>query len=564
MRISVLALSIACAVTLGTTAVQARGMLGAYLAGRQASELSDFQAAEQYYTRALALDQSNAQTYERLLFAQLALGHIRNAKPIADRFAASGFDSQFANMVILTDLSQKKKFDQVLARLEDGTGIGSLVDGLIKGWALSGKGDIQGASAAFDAMAAEPGLSGFAVYHKWLMLASVGKFEQAEKEFSKIENDPTQMTRRAVILRIKGMLQQGQHAQAATYMDALFKGDMDPELAALRAVIDSGATVDFPVSSAEMGIAEVFYAIADVLSSDSDDEYTLIYGRLAEYLNPAHIDAILLNANVLDRLGQYSLSAQTYLKIPQDNPIYYVAELGRVDTLRKSGRIDAAIEGLTQLARSHGDISDVHTSLGNILRREERYEEAIDAYDRAIALFDEADKKQWFTVYGRAICYERLNLWEPAEADFRRALELSPNQPQILNYLGYSMVEKKINLDEAQALIEKAVDLSPDSGYIIDSLGWVLFRLGKYQEAVPHLEKAAELMSIDPIVNDHLGDAYWAVGRKLEAKFQWQRALSFDPEEKEADRIRRKLDVGLDAVLKEEGADPLALVTNEN
>ena len=238
--------------------------------------------------------------------------------------------------------------------------------------------------------------------------------------------------------------------------------------------------------------------------------------------------------------------------------------MGRAETLRKSGNVDGAIEALSQLARTHADISDVHTSLGNVLRREEQFEAAIDAYDKAIDLFETPERSQWFTVYGRAIAYERLDLWDPAEADFRRALELAPNQPQVLNYLGYSMVEKRINLKEAQEMIETAVDLSPDSGYIIDSLGWVLFRLGKYSEAVPYLERAAELMSIDPIVNDHLGDAYWAVGRKLEAQFQWQRALSFDPVDKEAERIRRKLDVCLDAVLAEEGAEPLSLVQNDD
>ncbi len=564
MRIPFLAISLACTLSLSTTTLNAQGALGAYLAGRQANEVSDFQSAAQYFTRALALGGRTAETYENLIFAQLALGQIKSAKPIADKFNADGFTSQFANMAILTELAKYGAYDRILKQLDAEQGIGHLVDGLIKGWALAGTGDIQGASAAFDKMGQEKGLSGFATYHKGLMLATVGDYAAAEDQFARVESDPTQMTRRAVILRIIGMLQMDQFEQAATYMDALFKGVMDPELAALRAMIDVGAKVDFPITSAAIGMAEVFFAVADVLSAESDDEYTLIYGRLAEYLNPQHIDVILLNASLLDRLGQYNLSAQVYRQIPQNSAIYYVAELGRADTLRKSGRVDAAIEALTQLARSHGTVPDVHTSLGNILRREEQYKAAIDAYDKAIALYETPERSQWFTHYGRAISYERLDLWDLAEADFRKALELSPDQPQVLNYLGYSMVEKQINLTEAQELIAKAVELSPESGYIIDSLGWVLFRLGKYQDAVPHLEKAAELMSIDPIVNDHLGDAYWAVGRKLEARFQWNRALSFDPEEKEAIRIRRKLEIGLDAVLKEEGAAPLVLVENDD
>ena len=157
-----------------------------------------------------------------------------------------------------------------------------------------------------------------------------------------------------------------------------------------------------------------------------------------------------------------------------------------------------------------------------------------------------------------------MDVWPKADRDFREALRLNPDQPLVLNYLGYSLVEKKIQLDEALIMIEKAVELRPESGFIVDSLGWVLFRMGRYDEAVPHLERAAQLEPIDPIINDHLGDGYWSVGRKREAHFQWRRALSFDPEEAEADRIRRKLEVGLDQVLQEEGAEPLTVAqTND-
>src|SRR5690606_16124011 len=166
---------------------------------------------------------------------------------------------------------------------------------------------------------------------------------------------------------------------------------------------------------------------------------------------------------------------------------------------------------------------------------------------------------QWVLYYTRGIAHERTKDWPAAEADFRKALELRPDQPAVLNYLGYSYLERKENYDEALAMIEKAVAERPDDGAIVDSLGWALYRLGRYEEAVGHLEKAVELMPVDSVVNDHLGDIYWAVGRTREAEFQWKRALSFEPDtEEEATRIRRKLEVGLDVVLKEEGAEPLA------
>ena len=167
--------------------------------------------------------------------------------------------------------------------------------------------------------------------------------------------------------------------------------------------------------------------------------------------------------------------------------------------------------------------------------------------------------------YARAISLERLGEWPDAEAGFRKALELNPGHPQVMNYLGYSLVEKRIKLDEALDLIERAVAAEPNSGYIVDSLGWVLYRLGRYEEAVVHMERAAELMPIDPVVNDHLGDVLWLVGRFDEAEFQWRRALRFinageTAQDADPERIRRKLDIGLDRVLADEGAEPLHVV----
>ncbi|HHI71753.1 MAG TPA: tetratricopeptide repeat protein, partial [Rhodobacteraceae bacterium] len=185
------------------------------------------------------------------------------------------------------------------------------------------------------------------------------------------------------------------------------------------------------------------------------------------------------------------------------------------------------------------------------------------AYDQAIKLTGEPKADDWFLYYARGICFERIDEWDKANADFRMALKLNPDQPQVLNYLGYSMLEKNINLEEALSMIERAVSAVPNDGYITDSLGWALYRLRRFDEAAKYMERAAELMPVDPIVTDHLGDALWAVGRKREAEFQWRRALSFEPEEKDAIRIRQKLEIGLDAVLEEEGEQPTPVAAND-
>ena len=275
-----------------------------------------------------------------------------------------------------------------------------------------------------------------------------------------------------------------------------------------------------------------------------------------------------MSANLLDDLQRYDLSIAAYDRVARDSFAFHIAELSRATALYDADRVEAAIETLKQLAETHGHLSVVHANLGDLLRREKRFEEAIAPYNRAIDINQANNDDRWFVLYTRGIVHERTGQWPAAEADFRAALEINPDQAQVLNYLGYSLVEKQIKLDEALEMIEEAVEASPDSGYIVDSLGWVLYRLGRYDEAVGHMERAVELMPVDPVVNDHLGDVYWAVGREREARFQWMRALSFvDPEdtdgEADPDRMRRKLEIGLDRVLAEEGAAPLK-VANDN
>ncbi len=187
-------------------------------------------------------------------------------------------------------------------------------------------------------------------------------------------------------------------------------------------------------------------------------------------------------------------------------------------------------------------------ALGNILRSRKLYAEAVEIYDRAIAMIPKPDRRHWVYFYARGTSYERLKKWPLAEADLKKALELFPDQPLVLNYLGYSWVDQGINLDQGMELIERAVAVKPDDGYIVDSLGWAHYMRGNYAEAVRYLERAVELRPDDPVLNDHLGDALWRVGREREARFQWDQSLSLKPEPEDALKIRRKLEQGLVAV----------------
>ncbi|MEM7520886.1 MAG: tetratricopeptide repeat protein [Pseudomonadota bacterium] len=544
--------------------VSAQTVAGSYLAGRHAAVNSDYREAARYYQNALAHDPANVELLESTVLALLSLGKVDRAAPLARILQERSANSQVARMVITAENANKEDYRAILAQASDTTGIGPWVDGLIKAWSQVGAGDVTAAMAAFDTLAEEAGLQGFVRYHRALALASVGDYEGAEAIFATAAAGAAGQTRRGVMAHAEVLAQLERHEDALTVLQASFGDATDPELDRMIARLEAKEAVAFThAPDAKAGIAEIYFTFAAVLNAeDAGDYYVLLYARAARYLRPDHIDALLLTAELLEDLGQNDLASLEYKQVPADNPAFHVAELGRAGALRAADKEAQAVEVLEQLARTHGDLAVVHSTLGDVLRGAESYGPAIEAYDRALGLAAENAPVRWVLYYSRGIAHERSGNELEMEADFRAALALRPEQPQVLNYLGYSMVEQKRNLDEALDMIERAVAASPDSGYIVDSLGWVLYRLGRYEEAVVHMERAVELLPADPVVNDHLGDVYWAVGRAREAEFQWRRALSFlDNEDASPDvqpeRIRRKLEIGLDAVLNEEGAPPL-------
>jgi tetratricopeptide (TPR) repeat protein len=560
-------LAVASAAWVPMVPAQADGNAGAYLAARQASFASDFEAAADYYTRALLRDPANLSLLENALTAHVALGQADRAVPIARRILQTGAASQIANLVMISDAAGRGEWDQILTDLDAGQSVGPLYDGLARAWSYVGLGQMGEALEAFDAVADTQGVQAFGLYHRALALAAVGDFEGADRILSGDDGAaPIRLTRRGVMTHASILAQLDRRDDAIALIDGTFSA-LDAELEAFRDGLAEGEPAPFDaVTSATDGMAEIAYSIAGALSGEASDGYTLIYARVAQTLRPDHFDALMLVAATLENLGRYELATEAYSAVPPDHPAFYVAELGRAEALKQSGDTDAAVEVLQGLVQTHGDIAVIHVTLGDTLRRLERFAEATEAYDTAVALIDAPQESHWPVFFARGITHEREDRWTEAEADFRRALELRPDQPQVLNYLGYSLVEKQISLEEALDMIERAVAAEPQSGYIVDSLGWVLYRLGRYDEALVHMERAVELMPIDPVINDHLGDVFWAVGRQREAEFQWHRALSFiDPDEStdaDPDRIRRKLEVGLDVVLAEEGAPPLRMAND--
>jgi tetratricopeptide (TPR) repeat protein len=535
--------------------------MGAYLAGRQAGMDNDFANGARYFTQALQADPGNPFLLESALSSYIALGEFDRAEMLARQLASQRQPSVIADLMIAVADAKSENWQGIFEALEGGRSIGPLVDGLSQAWAHMGQGNIQRAFAQFDQVIETDGLSSYGRTHKAYALASVGDFEGAEAQLLR----GVQYSRQSAVAHAEILSQLDRNDDALALIERVFGAQLDPALTLLRDRLQAGDAVPYTaVATPAEGLSDLYHLVAGLMQADVSDAYTLMFARAAAYLAPHKTPTVLLTGSMLERLGQYDLANSVYASVPRDDPSYPSAEIGRAEVLRAAGKFDAAIEVLDALARSYPDLPDVFANKGDVLRQSGNMADARLAYSRALDLYADDAPARWFVYYTRGIAHHQLDQWPQAEADFRASLALQPDQPQVLNYLGYSLVERNEKLDEALDMIERAVAARPDNGAIVDSLGWVLFRLGHYDEAVEQLEKAASLEPVDPVINDHLGDAYWAVGRVNEARFQWQRALSFGPEEQDAKRIRDKLSRGLDMVLQDEGADPIKVARGDD
>lgn len=548
-----------CAFTLGlgqlwSGAAYADPSVSAYLVARHADRQNDFETAAEYYLEALFFDPDNTLLAQGAIDALMAFGDFEKAAEVAETLPRPERANSTSNIALIGDAAIESDYQRIVTLLEqDGVLINTLMDNLILGWAQVGLGNLDVGYAAFDRVIGDDRYKAIGLNHLGLAKAFVGDTQGALDAFAAIAVGNFQ-TARTVLAEAQILASIDRRAEASRKLREAF--GISPQVAGLLRRIDSGAQIDFDlVTSASDGMAEMFYTFADALNGEMPSLLNLYYAQMAAGIRVDDSEAILLVADMLEQLDRTELAREAYLDISVDDPAFYTAAKGVAETLQTEGRTEEAVAHLEGVIADVGPGPFVLVTLGDLNRQLHRYDEAAAAYSQRLSSDIRDGYQDWYVYYVRGISYERLGQWDKADADFRRALELQPSHPQIMNYLGYSLVERRENLDEALALIEEAVSLRPDSGYIVDSLGWVYYRLGRFEDAVAPMEEAAELLATDPIVNDHLGDVYWKVGREYEARFQWQRALSFDPEPEEVIRIKRKLDVGLDVVLEEEQAN---------
>jgi tetratricopeptide (TPR) repeat protein len=256
-------------------------------------------------------------------------------------------------------------------------------------------------------------------------------------------------------------------------------------------------------------------------------------------------------ADLYESVKKPQMAIKVYERVPANSPLKRNAQIQLATDLDAADRSDEAIKILKGVTAEDPKDLEAIMALGNIERGRKKFADCVVTYSHGIDALPKPDDKAGedkgnaVYYYYRGICEERSKQWSKAEADMRKALELQPEQPHVLNYLGYSWIDQGINLDEGMKMIKRAVEQRPDDGYIVDSLGWAYYRIGNYDDAVKNLERAIDLKPEDPTINDHLGDAYWRVGRTLEAKFQWSHARDLKPEPDDLPKIEAKIENGL-------------------
>nr|WP_245999399.1 tetratricopeptide repeat protein [Paracoccus methylarcula] len=540
-----------------------KGLAGPFLAARMATVLNDYRAAAKYFSQAVAQDPKDRYLQDGALVALISAGNLDRATELAEQMVTQGGGTELSALLLRVSLAQKGDWAGLLDMLDDAGGNAKdnkdnkLLDGMMRAWALLGVGNASDALATFEGMAKARDVAPMVQYHLALARAMVGDYEGAQSLLSNRQAGDHLL---GLTARVQILAQLERRDEAAALLDSVQGIEAEPQLVELREKLESGEQITFDiVQNPADGLAQLLLTFASALASSPDpnpEPLSLIHARLAAWLSPELGAARLTVAQLLQERRQFDLAEREFEALRRMGEMRPVAELSRIDALARAGRQDEAESAALSLTAAYPELPQAWVALGDQLRQQEKFAQAVPAYDKALSLLaDEKPEQRWFALYARGIALERIGQFDRAEQDLLAAIDIQPEEPSLLNYLGYSWIDRNENLDQALEMIRKAVELSPEDGYILDSLAWAYYRLGRYDEAVEPMEQAVARMSSDPLVNDHLGDIYWKVGRKREAEIQWQRALSLEPGESgevEADRIRAKLKRGLDAVLAEE------------
>lgn len=527
---------------------------GAFLAARAAEADNDFESAIDYYERALAFEPDNQGIQQSLLLALVAEGRFDDALPHARALKSVPEMERFSRLGLAVDALRNEKYAQAenWLKLVLESDLDRLITSIMSTWTELGQGRADEALKTLGDLEGPDWYRLFQSYHRALMLAQSGRDAEAEKAFDALLGDVSAASAgpdtymRAAEAYAAWLAGRGEKDKALAALD---KGETyitgRAATTILREKIEADETVAFPVPDPRAGAAEILLNIATALNRGGGEPFVKLYLNYALALSPDNDDILIQLASLAEQQSEPEKAIGFYDRIKPGSPWRRLAELQTGLNLADLDRHDEAETYLNAAIEKDPDDIRAYLSLGRVYAVQKDFRSAAGVYDRAVARIKEPEREDWSLFYQRGIAYERLKEWEKAEPNFFKALELYPDQPQVLNYLGYSWVDMNIKLEEGLELIGRAVELRPNDGYIVDSLGWAHYRLGRYEEAAKELERAVSLRPEDPVLNDHLGDAYWRTGRRLEATYQWSHARDLDPEPELLAEVEKKLKEGL-------------------
>ncbi|EAU43185.1 hypothetical protein FP2506_10086 [Fulvimarina pelagi HTCC2506] len=548
----------------GIIPLAAQSLSGAYLAAKQAQQEGELEEATIFFDQALRLDRQSELLRQDAMLAYLAGGRFDDAIDLATDLRDSPTSGKIARIALGIDALRKGQFDRAIAEFDivDPSDLDLLLLGQLTAWAEIGAGRVDEALLRIDDLEEAPWYETFNFYQKGLMAEVAGRDRVARSTYSQLVDQPAlarsspdaYLSASESLARIEA---RAGNKEAA--LSALEKGlDLAPSYDPLRGLedrIEREETIEPSVANVQEGSAEALRTLGQTINRGDGQDVALLYFQLARVLAPRNAGILTALAGIAEAGEQFDRAIAYYQQIPESSAYRRTADLQIGLDYWYAERKSEAIDHLRRATETYPEDIQAYTALADVLAADKKYEEVTAALDTAIEFAQPITDRDWNLFYQRGISFERRGIWEKAEADFKQALDLSPDQPQVLNYLGYSWVDQNVHLEEGLDMIRKAVELRPNDGYIIDSLGWAYYRLGRYDEAVEELERAVLLTPTDPTINDHLGDAYWHVGREREARYQWERALNGDPkpEPDAIERIEAKLEGGLDAVNDEGG-----------
>lgn len=529
---------------------------GNYLSALIAGADHDTTAAATFFREALRFDPKNPQLIERAFVAALSNGNMLDAFTLSDRLVARDPANGLAHLALGVKAMHAHNWSAARAQFAKGgpTQSRDVTATLLSAWSWAGAGDERKALETCDRLR-DDNFAVFRDFHAALIAEFMGDKAEAARRFAAAYAGDKNTLR--LVDAYARFLSRSGDKEGALKVYADFDNVLPnhPLINAAVADLKAGKTLDPLIKTADAGGAEVLYGLGSAGGRQGDEIAAMVYLRLSLYLGPKNALTQITLADIYDRLHQNEEAIAVYEGVPETSALRTTADIQIAQLLDNLGKKKESADYLQRIVADHPADEDALLALGNAQRTDKKYAEAVDTYTKALAASKKPAKVEWPLYYFRGISYEREKLWDKAVADFRKALELFPDQPLVLNYVGYSWVDRGENLDEAFRMLHKAVELRPSDGYIVDSLGWAYYKLGKYDEAVKELERAIDLKPGDPTINDHLGDAYWRVGRKLDAHFQWNHARDLNPEPDDKAKILDKIAHGLPEAKAPEAAD---------